>query len=197
MNGPADANRPFDLAALFAEMKKRGEKMPPVHKWNPSYCGAIDLRIARDGTWYYLGSPIGRKEMVRLFSTVIRRDPDGEYYLVTPVEKCLIKVDDAPFLAVELLVEGTGEAQSLSFRTNVDDVVTAGADHPIRVDRHSSTGEPAPYLHVRADLEALIGRAVFYQLVDIATPDPNLPDGIGVWSGGRFFPLGSTSDLEG
>lgn len=192
MTSASDNSQTFDLGRVFAELKRRGEKLPPVHLWNPAHCGPIDMRIARDGTWFYLGTPIGRAEMVRLFSTIIRFDPDGCYYLVTPVEKCLIKVEDAPFLAVELLVEGAGRDQVLTFRTNVDDVVTAGPAHPIRVGVEGARAEPAPYLHVRANLEARINRPVFYQLVDIATDDPDLPDGIGVWSQGQFFPLGQT-----
>jgi hypothetical protein len=180
----------FDLGRLFAELKDR--RLPPVEKWEPPFCGDIDMRIARDGSWFYLGTPIGRREMVRLFSTVLRRDADGRYYLVTPVEKCGITVDDAPFVAVELLVEGQGPEQRLSFRTNVDDVVSAGPDHPLRVEVDPVTGAPAPYVHVRGRLEARVNRPVFYELVGLAEPDPGHPDGIGVWSGGTFFPLGST-----
>ncbi|MGQ3072116.1 MAG: DUF1285 domain-containing protein [Ferrovibrionaceae bacterium] len=180
----------FDLGRLFAELKDR--RLPPVEKWEPPFCGDIDMRIARDGSWFYLGTPIGRREMVRLFSTVLRRDADGRYYLVTPVEKCGITVDDAPFVAVELLVEGQGPEQRLSFRTNVDDVVSAGPDHPLRVEVDPVTGAPAPYVHLRGRLEARVNRPVFYELVGLAEPDPDDPDGIGVWSGGTFFPLGST-----
>lgn len=181
----------FDLARLFAELKDR--RLPPVDKWEPPFCGDIDMRIGRDGSWFYLGTPIGRREMVRLFSTVLRRDADGRYYLVTPVEKCGITVDDAAFVAVELLVEGQGPGQRLSFRTNVDDVVSAGPGHPLRVEIDPETGAPAPYVHVRGRLEARVNRPVFYELVELATPDPDRPDGIGVWSGGTFFPLGSTA----
>ncbi|MGQ3029134.1 MAG: DUF1285 domain-containing protein, partial [Ferrovibrionaceae bacterium] len=153
----------FDLGRLFAELKDR--RLPPVEKWEPPFCGDIDMRIARDGSWFYLGTPIGRREMVRLFSTVLRRDADGRYYLVTPVEKCGITVDDAPFVAVELLVEGQGPEQRLSFRTNVDDVVSAGPDHPLRVEVDPVTGAPAPYVHLRGRLEARVNRPVFYELV--------------------------------
>lgn len=179
------AGRVESLAAAAGAAAK-GKGLPPVHLWNPDFCGDIDMRIARDGTWYYLGSPIGRKPLVRLFSTILRHDEDGKYYLVTPVEKVGIRVDDAPFVAVEMTVEGTGEDQVLHFRTNVDDWVTAGPDHPIRVEIDPATEEPSPYVHVRARLEALIARAVFYDLVDLAVER----DGhLGVWSAGRFFPI--------
>ncbi|NIU60843.1 MAG: DUF1285 domain-containing protein, partial [Pseudomonas stutzeri] len=129
----------------------------------------LDMRIARDGTWFYQGTPIGRPAMVRLFSTVIRRDGD-DYFLVTPVEKVGIQVEDAPFVAVRLDVSGEGEAQLLRFVTNVDDVVEAGQEHPLRVSLDPQTQEPSPYIHVRANLEALVHRNVFYQLVDLAVP---------------------------
>jgi hypothetical protein len=153
-------------------------------------CGDFDFRIARDGTWFYRGSPIGRKPLVRLFSTVLRREDDGSYWLVTPVERGRITVDDAPFLAVEMTVTGRGREQRLAFRTNVDDWVTADADHPIRVD-HRPGGEPCPYVRVRGALDALIARPVFYQLVELA--ESKEKDGraeMGVWSGGSYFPLG-------
>jgi len=147
-----------------------GKKLPPVHLWNPDFCGDIDMRIARDGTWFYMGTPIGRKQMVKLFSTVLRFDSDGKYYLVTPVEKLGIKVDDAPFLAVEMLRDGAGADQVLSFRTQTDDWVVADKDHPIRVSFDPKTREPSPYILVRDNLEALINRAIFYDLVALATP---------------------------
>lgn len=175
---------------LLAQIAGSGKGLPPVHLWNPDFCGDIDMRIARDGTWFYLGTPIGRKPMVRLFSTIIRRDGD-DYFLITPVEKVGIKVDDAPFVAVLLEVEGSGESQLLRFTTNVEDVVEAGAEHPLRIDLDPHTQEPAPYLHVRNNLEALIHRNVFYQLVDLAVVHEI--DGqrwLGVWSGGEFFPIG-------
>lgn len=174
-----------DPAAIAARLKS--EKLPPVDTWNPPFCGEIDMRIARDGTWYYQGGPIGRPAMVRLFSTVLRRDEDGRYYLVTPVEKLAIRVDDAPFVAVEMTTHGQGRDQVLTFRTNVDDEVMAGPEHPIRVVT-APDGEPSPYVHVRGRLEALISRAVFYDLVELAEERDGL---LGVWSAGAFFPLGA------
>jgi hypothetical protein len=167
-----------DLAAAY--------RLPPVEKWNPAHCGEIDIRIARDGTWFHEGTPIARRELVRLFSTILRKDPDG-YHLVTPGEKMRITVDDAPFQAV-LLREENGR---LVFTTNVGDETVAGPANSIRVETHPKTGEPAPYVHVRRGLEARISRAVFYQLADMAVPGPrDFAGQLGVWSEGRFFPLG-------
>ncbi|MBV9419727.1 MAG: DUF1285 domain-containing protein [Alphaproteobacteria bacterium] len=177
------------LAALQRDAAA-GRKLPPVEKWNPAHCGDIDIRIARDGTWYHQGSPIGRKELVRLFSTILRKDPEG-FVLVTPVEKMRIVVEDAPFLAVLLDVEGQGCDQKLSFTTNVGDVTVAGPDNSIRVETDPATDEPAPYVHVRKGLEARIARAVFYQLADLGVPGEGVHAGyLGVWSGGQFFRLG-------
>lgn len=174
---------------LLAQLPK-GKGPAPVHLWNPDFCGNIDMRIARDGTWYYLGTPIGRKPMVKLFSNIIRRDGD-DYFLVTPVEKVGIVVDDAPFVAVTLVVEGQGEEQVLRFTTQVDDEVVAGEHHPLRVEVDPVTQEPAPYLRVRNNLEALVHRNVFYQLVELAVSHPiNGQNWLGVWSGGVFFPIG-------
>ena len=182
MSGQDKAN---DLLAQIS-----GKGLPPVHLWNPDFCGDIDMRIARDGTWFYLGTPIGRKPMVRLFSTIIRRDGD-DYFLITPVEKVGITVDDAPFVAVLLDVEGSGESQLLRFTTNVEDRVEAGAEHPLRIDLDPQTQEPAPYVLVRNNLEALIHRNVFYQLVDLAVVlEIDKQRWLGVWSGGEFFPIG-------
>jgi uncharacterized protein len=180
---------PLGLASLQRDAAA-GRKLPPVEKWNPAHCGDIDIRIARDGTWYHQGSPIGRKELVRLFSTILRRDPDG-FVLVTPVEKMRIVVEDAPFLAVLMDAEGGGREQALRFITNVGDETVAGPDNPIRVETDPVTQEPAPYIHVRKGLEARIARAVFYQLADLAVPGEGHFEGtLGVWSGGSFFPLG-------
>jgi len=183
-----DIGKAGDLLGQIPKDKTKG--LPPVHLWNPECCGDIDMRIARDGTWYYMGTPIGRKPMVKLFSTIIRRDGD-DYFLVTPVEKCGIKVDDAPFIAVSLAVAGEGREQVLTFTTNVEDEVIAGEEHPLRVETDPVTGEPAPYLHVRVNLEALIHRNVFYQLVDMAVIEELEGQAwLGVWSCGRFFPIG-------
>jgi hypothetical protein len=164
-----------------------GRALPPVERWNPSHCGDIDIRIARDGTWYHQGTPFARRELVRLFSTILRKDPDG-FHLVTPGEKMRIRVDDAPFVAVLLAVEGDGQAQRLRFTTNVGDETVAGRANPIRVEIDRETGEPSPYVHVRRGLEARIGRSAYYQLAELAVPGP---DGVmGVWSEGEYFALG-------
>ncbi|MBA1321537.1 DUF1285 domain-containing protein [Pseudomonas plecoglossicida] len=174
---------------LLAQIPKaRGPA--PVHLWNPDFCGDIDMRIARDGTWFYQGTPIGRKPMVRLFSNILRRDGD-DYFLVTPVEKVGIQVDDAPFVAVLLEVIGAGETQVLRFTNNVEDVIEASSAHPLRVEVDPVTQEPAPYILMRSNLEALLHRNVFYQLVELAVP--RLLDGeewLGVWSHGQFYPIG-------
>lgn len=156
-------------------------------------CGDLDMRIARDGTWFYRGSAIHRKPLVRLFSTVLRREDDGEYWLVTPAERGRVEVEDAPFTAVELMASGRGRGQVLRFRTNVDDEVTVDADHPIRVAHKPGSGEPRPYVLVRSGLEALILRPVFYHLVELAVSSTgngqDAPAQLGVWSSDRFFPL--------
>jgi hypothetical protein len=159
------------------------------------FCGDIDIRIARDGTWFHEGSPIGRKPLVKLFAGVMERDEAGDYWLVTPVERARIRVEDAPFMAVELTAEGRGRAQRLTFRTNVDDIMTADAAHPIRVAIGGPRAEPAPYVLVRGRLEAKIARAVYYQLVDLGMEE--VVEGhrlLGVWSAGTFFPIGPLPD---
>ncbi|TBV12014.1 DUF1285 domain-containing protein [Stutzerimonas kirkiae] len=175
---------------LLGQIPAGARKGPaPVHLWNPAFCGDIDMRIARDGTWYYMGTPIGREAMVRLFSSIIRRDGD-DYFLVTPVEKVGIQVDDAPFVAIGLAVSGTGEQQVLSFVTQVGDQVQAGHEHPLRFDSDPLSGEPSPYVHVRANLEALILRSVFYQLAELAVAhEVDEVPWLGVWSAGVFFPI--------
>lgn len=181
------------LATAAKAAVKRGPA--PVQLWNPPFCGDLDMRIARDGTWFYLGTPIGRPGLVKLFSSILRRDGDA-YFLVTPVEKVGITVDDAPFVAVDFDVTGCGQDQVLTFTTHVEDVVTAGPDHPIRVERDPDTGEPSPYVHVRANLEALIDRKSFYRLVDIGeTHAIEGKDWFGLWSSGRFFPIIPAKDL--
>lgn len=183
---PKGAPQLDDIAAQVGT-----QKYPPVNHWNPEYCGDMDMRIASDGTWFYMGTPIGRKEMVRLFSSILRHDEDGKYYLVTPVEKIGIQVDDAPLVAVEVTREGAGEGQTLTFRTHVGDLVTAGSANPIRVETNPETGEPRPYVLVRDRLEALINRPVFYELVEMAVPYSGEDEGIGLWSGGVYFRLGN------
>lgn len=182
---------PATLGGLADAARKAGEKgLPPVHLWNPPDCGDIDMRIAADGLWYYNGTPIGRPAMVRLFSTILRRD-DDRYVLVTPVEKVGIKVDDAPFVAIAMAVEGEGRTQRLIFTTNVGDSAEAGPDHGLRVETDPNTQTPRPYVHVRGRLEALINRPVFYDLVAVAVPGEGADKGrLGVWSNGVYFPVG-------
>jgi hypothetical protein len=179
---------PSDLAGLsLADIARLAEekKLPPVEKWNPSHCGHSGMRIARDGTWFHEGSPIGRPAMVRLFSTILRREPDGGYVLVTPVEKLDIDVEDAPFTAVELKSEGEGSARSLAFRLNTGDLVVAGPQHKLRFATNDDG--PHPYVEVRSGLEALVARAVYYELANIVIAEGAEPPG--VWSSGAFFPL--------
>jgi hypothetical protein len=178
---------PGGLDGVIAAAKQApGRGLPPVHLWNPAHCGEIDIVIKRNGLWFHEGTPIGREALVRLFSTVLRLDPDG-YHLVTPVEKMRITVEDAPFVAVRVDREG----EALKFVTNVGDVVEAGPDNAIRVEMDAATGEPRPYLHVRRGLEALIARPVFYELVEMADERPT-PEGprLGVASRGAWFPVG-------
>ncbi len=160
------ATTPDSLAELIEKAEKGPEGLPPVHKWEPDNQQTIDMRIARDGTWYYQDSPIRREKMVRLFSTVLRRDGD-DYFLVTPAEKLGIQVDDAPFVATEMEAVNPEGRPRLVFSTNVGDAVVAGPDHPLDVVKDPDTGEPAPYVHVRANLWALIDRPVFYRLVEM------------------------------
>lgn len=184
-----------DSIATAARMAAKGKGLPPVDKWNPDFCGDLDMRIARDGTWFYLGTPIGRPELVRLFSTILKREGD-DYFLVTPVEKVGITVDDAPFVAVDFDVTGTGEAQELTFHTNLGDSATAGPDHSIRVERDPETGEPSPYVLIRSNLEALIDRKSFYRLVEIGShQDVNGISMFGLWSGGVLFPVIPSAEL--
>jgi len=194
MSTQANVTPSAESLAASARAAARGG-LPPVHKWNPPFCGDLDMRIARDGTWFYLGTPIGRPALVRLFSTILRRDGD-DYFLVTPVEKVGITVDDAPFVAVDFEASGSGIDQDLTFSTNVGDSVTAGPAHPIRVERDPATGEPAPYVLVRANLEALIDRKSFYRLVELGVhADHDGAQWFGLWSGGVFFPVIPAAEL--
>lgn len=181
------ANRIAGLEAMIAAAA--GDHPPPVERWNPPYCGDIGMAIRSDGVWMYQGSPIGRKPLVRLFSRVLRRDADGRHYLVTPVEKVDVAVVDAPFLAVEMEVAGTGPAQQLTFRTNVDDIVVCGPSHPLRFIEEAGSGGLKPYLMVRGRLEALVTRALYYDLVELAAVEGGGSNEIGIWSGGAFFEL--------
>lgn len=170
---------------------------PPVHLWNPDFCGDLDMEIKRDGTWFYLGTPIGRPAMVKLFSSILKLE-DGKYFLVTPVEKVGIRVEDAPFVAVDFRIEDPGPDQRLTFVTHVEDEVTAGPDHPIRVTRDPESGEPAPYVMVRRGLEARIDRKSFYRLIDLGEhADHEGSRWFGLRSGGVFFPIIPSAELEG
>jgi hypothetical protein len=153
------------LEALISRAARAGKGLPPVERWNPPFCGDIDMEIRPDGTWFYMGTPIGRAPLVQLFSTVLRKDEDGNTYLVTPVERVGIRVVDAPFVAVEVNVSGQGDDQVITFRTNVGDVVEAGPDHPLRFVDEAETGGLKPYVLVRGRLEALVARPVMYELV--------------------------------
>ena len=155
------------LAALISRAARAGKGPAPVERWNPEFCGDLDMEIRADGTWFYLGTPIGRMPLVQLFSTVLRKDADGRTYLVTPVEKVGIRVEDAPFVAVEVNARGYGDDRALTFRTNVGDVVEAGPEHPLRFVDEPETGGLKPYLHVRGRLEALVARPVMYELVEL------------------------------
>ena len=179
----------LSLSPFLTGLPAASGKLPPVEDWHPAHCGEIDIRIAADGTWFHEGSPIGRKELVRLFSTLLRKDSDG-FHLVTPAEKMRIAVEDAPFMAVLLKAVGEGKDQHLVFTTNVGDETVAGSENPIRVETDPVTHEPAPYVHVRRGLEAKISRAVFYQLADLGVPSAADRHVLGVWSEGVFFPLG-------
>lgn len=189
---PESSPGPSAESLAASARKLQGKSLPPVHLWNPEFCGDLDMRIARDGKWYYLGTPIGRPELVRLFSTILRRDGD-DYFLVTPVEKVGITVDDAPFVAVDFEATGEGRERRIAFTTNVGDTMEAGPENPVRVERDESTGEPSPYVLVRANLEALIDRKSFYRLVEIGSHE----DGwFGLWSGGEFFRIIPSAELE-
>jgi hypothetical protein len=175
---------PDDLSALsLAEIAlfAAARKLPPVESWNPAFCGDSAMRIARDGSWHHEGRPIARPAMVRLFSTILRREADGGHVLVTPVEKLAIEVEDAAFVAVEMKSEGEGARRDLAFRLNTGDVVIAGPDHALRFDAEGGR----PYLAVRGGLEALVARNVFYELAELALAE----GAAGLWSGGAFFPL--------
>lgn len=189
---PAPGGALARLAASLGDVGRKGP--PPVERWNPAYCGEIDMRIAADGTWHYNGSPIARPALVRLFSTVLRKDPE-RYVLVTPVERVGIVVEDVPFLAVEMAVNGEGGGRQIAFRTNVDDVVRVGPDHPLRFDT-DDTGGVRPYVRVRGDLWARVTRALAFDLVDLG--DERDADGaFGVTVEGTFYLIASGSVSNG
>jgi hypothetical protein len=183
------------LEKLAARIGK--ERLPPVEKWNPPYCGDLDMRIASDGTWFYLGTPIGRPALVKLFASVLKREGDA-HFLVTPVEKVGIRVDDAPFLAVEMEIEDGGRGQNLVFRTNVDDVVRCDSEHKLRFEPEEGTGGIKPYLNVRRNLWAKVTRALFFDLV--ALGEVRELEGermFGVRSAGEFFPIAPEATIAG
>lgn len=184
------------LDGLTSAARNAGKKgLPPVHLWNPDFCGDIDMRIASDGTWFYMGTPIGRPALVRLFSTILKREGD-KHFLVTPVEKVGIRVDDAPFMAVEMQREGEGEAQRLHFRTNVDDWVECDAEHELRF-KQAGDGGLMPYLHVRRDLWAKVTRAICYDLVELGEERAvNGREMFGVGSNGVFFAMADADQVR-
>jgi hypothetical protein len=174
----------MDLAGLsLADIARLAEerRLPPIERWDPPHCGHSRMRIARDGSWWHEGRPIRRPAMVRLFASILRREPGGEFVLVTPVEKLTVDVEEAPFVAVEMKSDGEGRDRRLAFRLNTDEAVVAGPEHPLRIDRGR------PYLAVRRGLDALLVRPVYYELAELA-----LAEG-GVWSGGAFFPFGESA----
>ncbi|HVG51836.1 MAG TPA: DUF1285 domain-containing protein [Xanthobacteraceae bacterium] len=184
------------LESITQAVRASGAGLPPVHLWNPPDCGDIDMRIAVDGTWYYNKTPITRPAMVQLFASIMRREGD-KYYLVTPVEKCGIAVDDAPFLAVEVMPETTAAGPALRFRLNVGDDVVCGPDHRLRFERQPAHGGLKPYLHVRRDLWACVTRPVYYELADLG--EERVIDSVpwyGVVSEGEFFAMAPVSELE-
>ncbi|MDK4731034.1 DUF1285 domain-containing protein [Rhizobium sp. CNPSo 3490] len=198
ISGQADA---AGLAALISRAsaensgKKRG--LPPVERWNPPFCGDIDMEIGADGTWFYMGTPIGRPALVRLFSTVLRKEEDEKTYLVTPVEKVGIRVIDAPFIAVEMSVTVREGRQVLTFRTNVGDVIEAGGEHRLRFSIAGENAELKPYLHVRGRLEALVSRAVMYELVALGeTVEVEGQTMFAICSAGEVFPVMPADELD-
>jgi hypothetical protein len=191
------SDQPSGLETLAGLARKAGERgPPPVHLWNPPYCGDLEMRIAADGTWFYQKTPIGRIALVKLFASVLKIE-DGKHYLVTPVEKCGIAVDDAPFVAVEMQRIQDGDVQTLVFRTNVDDIVTCGPEHALRFEPEAGTGGLKPYLHVRRGLWALVNRPLFYDLVELGEErDVDGARMFGVRSQHTFFPMAPASVLR-
>lgn len=185
------------LRGLDELVPEKNGKLPPVHLWHPDNCRDIDMRIDRDGDWFYMGSPIGRERMVKLFSSILRRDEDDRYYLVTPVEMCGIEVEDVPFVVTGLKVSGSGQGQTVQLTTNVDDSVAVGELAPLRFAQSDEPGVYIPYVLVRDRLEARVNRAVFYDLVDLGSVQSlDGTDWFGLWSGGRFWPIAPAADID-
>ncbi|MDA9926724.1 DUF1285 domain-containing protein [Amylibacter sp.] len=194
MKKPIKKKNSDSIVQAAMSASKKGP--PPVHLWNPPFCGDLDMRIARDGTWFYLGTPIGRAPLVKLFSSIIRKDGD-DYFLVTPVEKVGIIVDDAPFVAIDFDVENKGLNQIINFRTHVGDEAIARKDNPIRVVRDKETGEPSPYILIRKNLEALIDRKSFYRLIELGSiQDFEGTNWFGIRSSEIFFPIIPEAELN-
>jgi hypothetical protein len=190
--GRADAaidTLPKELEPIAAAIAD--QKLPPVEAWSPDRTVKIPMRIGRDGTWYYEGTPILRLPLVRLFASVLRRDANGQIYLVTPGEKYNIEIDDAPFVAKDMTISGSGADQVIAFQTNVDDYVIVSKDHPLFMNEDGPAVGPSPYVHVRGGMNALLSRPVYYRLVEAASAHPDKPHIMGVWSKGQFFALGS------
>jgi hypothetical protein len=194
----ANEQQPPALDGIASHARKEGSTKgpPPVHLWNPPFCGDLDMHIATDGTWHYLKTPIGRPALVKLFASVLKREGD-KYFLVTPVEKVGITVDDAPFLAVEMKIEEGPGCRVLNFRTNVDDWVACGPEHRLRFEPEPDTGGLKPYLHVRRDLWAKVTRALFYDLVELGEDREIAGERMfGLVSGGEFFAMAPADSLK-
>lgn len=188
-----ESRAPIDIAGLSLDAlasRIADASHPPVERWNPDHCGESDMRIARDGTWYHQGQPIGREAMVRLFATVLRREPDGSHVLVTPVEKLRIAVEATAFRALTMTMEGQGRDRRIGFGLDSGDAIIAGAAYPLQVV--DTPAGPSPRLAVRHGLEAELSRALYYELAEIALAEGHSPPG--VWSDGAFFPLAPASD---
>ena len=192
---PADLN---EVVKGLGEAEKANPKgLPPVHLWNPPYCGDLDIRIAADGTWFYMKTPIGRMPLVKLFSSVIKRE-EGRYFLVTPVEKIGITVDDAPFAAVEMRVDGEGRDRRIAFRTQVEDWIEVGKDHPLRFEKEEGTDGVKPYVLVRRDLWARVSRALFHDLASLGEIERQGDrDWFGLYVAGAFYPMVDAVEIEG
>lgn len=186
-----------ELDSITGAVSRAAAKgLPPVERWNPPFCGDLDMRIAADGTWYYLKTPIGRPALVKLFASVLKRE-DDKYFLVTPVEKCGIQIEDAPFLAVEMNVEQRASGRVLHFRTNVDDWVACGPEHALRFEPETGTGGLKPYLHVRRDLWAKVTRTLFFDLVELGEErDVAGRPMFGVVSMGSFFAMAGAEQVR-